>query len=191
MYGVRHLSMQRWTKSPWSYVAAAAIALVGLWDQTPPVVTDNDLAETQREVDSDRQFALKMQQTLPANAMVFQLPIMDYPESPAAGVGSYDHFRPYLYTTQLRYSYGSDKGRPWDQWQHDLAQMSFETVVQRLESYGFGAIYINVNGFRDHGDSLIKSLRDSGHNQIFASDRGDLVCVLLNPSAQPTAPGSF
>jgi hypothetical protein len=191
MYGVRRLSVQPWTRPVWTYVAAVALALVAIWDQTPPFITDSDLAETQHEVDSDRQFALKMQQALPPQAMVFQIPIMDFPESPAAGVGSYDHFRPYLYTTQLRYSFGSDKGRPQDQWQHDIAQMSFDGVVQRLESYGFGALYINRNAFQDHGDSLVKQLKSSGHDQVFTSDRGDLLCVLLKPAAQPVAPGSY
>lgn len=191
MYGVRHLSTLRWARSPWAYLAAAVMALVAIWDQTPPFVTDNDLAQTQSQVNSDREFALKMQASLPPHAMIFQIPIMQFPESPAPGIGSYDHFRPYLYTTQLRYAFGSDKGRPWDQWQQDLAQMSFDTVLSRLESYGFGALYINLNGFRDHGESVIQKLKEMGRTDVFTSEKGDLACVLLKPSAQPVAPGNY
>ena len=107
MYAARQLSLAAWARTAWAYGAATLLALVALWDQTPPFVTDSDLKATAQQVASDRQFTEDMERRLPAQAMVFQIPVMDFPESPGPNIGSYDHFRPYLYSNHLRYSFGS------------------------------------------------------------------------------------
>ena len=191
MYGVRYLSATDWARKNWAYGLAILLTLCALWDQTPPLVTDTELKETEAQVDSDRQFTQKIEQRLPAGAMVFQVPIMEFPESPVPNVGSYDHFRPYLYSHHLRFSFGSDKGRPQDKWQQALSQLPFDAAVSRLESYGFSAVYVNLNGFQDHGDSLVKKLKDTGHDEMITSDKGDLLCVILRPSEKPIMPEAY
>ena len=111
--------------------------------------------------------------------MIFQLPIMDFPESPAPGVGSYDHLRPYLYSHDLRFSFGTDKGRPDGEWQHQLAQLPFADVIAQLESTGFAAVYVNRNGFPDKGAALIKAFQGIGLGDMIESERGDLLCIFL------------
>ncbi len=191
IHAVRRLSSFSWAKTPWAYGAAVLLALFALWDQTPPMVSAGALEETARAVASDREFTEQMEQRLPAQAMVFQIPVMDYPESPAPGIGGYDHFRPYLYSHRLRYSFGSDKGRPQQQWQHDLAGLPLGAVVSQLESYGFSALYVNLNGFPDKGAALANGLKNLGRGDMFTNDRGDLLCVLLKPSAQPVSPDGY
>ena len=44
------------------------------------------------------------------------------PRDSAPGVSSYDHFRPYLYSRSLRFSFGSMKGRDREKWQQQLMQ---------------------------------------------------------------------
>ncbi|MFN9273367.1 MAG: hypothetical protein ACK6DO_10140, partial [Planctomycetia bacterium] len=151
---------------------AAAMLLCALifWDQVPRAPTAAQTAEIARQVDADREFVATMEKTLPANAMVFQLPVMDFPESPIPGVPPYDHFRPYLYSKQLRFSFGSMKGREREKWQQQLQnvlvagatpdqeaqKIRFNTdnvrrAVDELKKLGFAAIYINRNGFPDRG----------------------------------------
>jgi phosphoglycerol transferase len=120
-----------------------------------------------------------MEQALPDGAMVFQTPIMDFPESPAPGVTSYDHFRPFLYSRDLRFSFGSDKGRPDGDWQHQFTQLSLPEVVAQLESAGFSAIYVNRSGFANQGADLVKAFQSAGLTDIINSERGDLFCVVL------------
>lgn len=191
MFAVRQLSLLKYRNKFLAYGAALLGVGIALWDQTPPLVSAADLEETAREVASDRAFTEKMEERLPAQAMVFQIPVMDFPESPALGVGSYDHFRPYLYSHQLRFSFGSDKGRPQEQWQRNLAQLPLGVVINQLESYGFSALYVNLNFFTDKGAALIKSLKDMSRGDMFQSDRGDLLCVFLKPSAQPVRPDAY
>ena len=191
MFAVRQLTRFQFRNQILVYGATILVVAFALWDQSPPLVTAGELDETAQAVASDRTFTEKMEQRLPANAMVFQIPVMDFPESPVAGVGASDHFRPYLYSTQLRFSFGSDKGRPEGQWQHNLAQLPLAEVITQLESFGFAALYVNLNCFTDKGEALVKELKSQGHSDMFESDRGDLLCVMLKPSAQPVMPGGY
>lgn len=191
MYAVRRLSLFENQKKAWVPIAAVLGVALALWDQTPPVVSAKDLEETAQAVASDRKFTENMEAHLPKNAMVFQIPVMDFPESPASGIGSYDHFRPYLYSHSLRFSFGSDKGRPQDEWQHDLGQLQLSEIVSKLESYGFAAIYVNRNGFADKREGLIQAFQQLGLGDMIESDQHDLFCVFLKPSPQPVMPDAF
>jgi phosphoglycerol transferase len=191
MFAVRRLSLLKIQNQMWVYAAAVFGVVVAMWDQSPPLASGSKIEQTAQQVASDRTFTEKMEQRLPAKAMVFQIPVMDFPESPVSGVGASDHFRPYLYSHQLRFSFGTDKGRADGQWQHDLAQQTLSAVIPQLESYGFSALYVNLNYFSDRGAALIKALKDMGLEGMFESDRGDLLCVMLKPSAQPVMPDGY
>jgi phosphoglycerol transferase len=172
-----------------SMLIASLCALLALWDQTPQVAQAKaNLAELSRVVESDRQFTMEIEANLPKGAMVFQLPIMDYPESPAPGVSSSEHFRPYLHSRDLRFSFGAMKGRPWLAWQQELGKMAFPDAVHRMESLGFAAVYVNRNGFQDRGVSILNSFKQLGYSQIIESKAGDLFCVLIHPAAHPILP---
>ena len=134
-----------------AYAAAGALCCVILWDQVPRAPTATATAAIARQVEADREFVAAMEAALPDRAMVFQLPIMEFPEAPVPGVPPYDHFRPYLYSKNLRYSFGSMKGRPREDWQKELGKMAFKDAVAEIKNKGFAAIYINRNGFPDRG----------------------------------------
>ena len=179
--------------------AAIAAGLVILWDQVPQAPKPEFTALVARQVEADRTFVTQMEAALPAGAMVFQLPIMEYPEAPLPGVPPYDHFRPYLYSKQLRFSFGSMKGRPREQWQQAVQkqmlngaslnqqtqqiqfnQNSVGAAVDEMRKKGFAAIYVNRNGFPDRGKGLEKSLLELGYlKPPIDSAAGDLVCIPL------------
>ena len=177
--------------------AVAALTALILFDQVPRAPTVGESAAIARQVEADRDFVARMEAALPPGAMVFQLPVMDFPEAPLPGVPAYDHMRPYLHGTSLRYSFGAMKGR--DRWQQelqrqlvagavpnpqtqridfDLAQV--RSVVAALEARGFAALYVNRNGFPDRGRGLETSLRAAGVAAApVESTAGDLVCIPL------------
>lgn len=167
---------------------------VALFDQIPRhhllggVYAQGDRV-TKNLVDSDRQYAGLLEKTLPPGSMVFQLPVMPYPEAaPVVRMGDYEHLRPYLYSHTLRYSYGSDKGRGTDAWQSHVERMEPVRMVSTLESYGFSAIHVNRKGYADNGKSLVEGLSAAGHTQCIESQAGDFVCVILHPSGKPLPP---
>ena len=188
MFAVRRLSLisKRWP-SPWPVVAPVAIALIGLWEFVPPTAGE-DVGVTKTIVDSDREFAETMETSMPKGGMVFQLPVMDYPESPIAGVPAYDHLRPYLYTRDLRYSFGSDKGRVETAWQRVIVGMPPAEQIAALESYGFSGIYVNRGGYPDKGEALLEKYKAAGRTEVIESPLRDLCCVVLKPSPNPVLP---
>ena len=160
--------------------ALIAACIVIVWDEVPRPPTKEEMAAIARQVDSDRAFTAKMEAALPAGAMIFQLPIMEYPEAPVPGMTPYDHFRPYLYSKNLRYSFGSMKGRPREAWQKELSKRSLEEAVAEIKKRGFAAISINRNGFPDRALPIEKALRAMGYTQPpIVSASGDLVCIPL------------
>jgi hypothetical protein len=60
--------------------------------------------------------------------------------------------------------------------------------VDKLEGYGFSAVYLNRNGFPDKGEGILKALQAMGRDDMIQSDQGDLVCVILKPSLHPVLP---
>jgi len=186
MFAVRRLSA---ISGNWSIRLRAVVAcalLIALGDQIPATMNE-DQDEIARVVNSDRSFTEKIESRLHPNSMVFQLPIMNFPESPAPGVAPYDHFRPYLFSKTLRYSFGEVKGRPQSAWQDELALLQPEELMKRLETYGFGAVYINLNGFADRAKTYLDAADGRGASVIY-SPAGDLACVFLKPAASPALP---
>jgi len=179
--------------------AAAAVCGLILWDQVPRAPAQEQTATIARQVAADREFTEKMEASLPAGAMVFQMPVMEFPESPLPGVPSYDHFRPYLYSKHLRYSFGSMKGRERERWQPAVQGKFFEgatldreagairvnpanarAAVDELKRLGFSAIYVNRNGFPDRGKGIEEALLELGYTKPpLRNATGDLACIIL------------
>ncbi|MBM3954296.1 MAG: hypothetical protein FJ309_06755 [Planctomycetes bacterium] len=193
----------------WRVLAAAAVTcLVIVADQIPRAPTAEEASVITRAVDGDREFAATMEAALPPGAMVFQLPVMDFPEAPIPGVPPYDHFRPYLFTKNLRYSFGSMKGREREKWQPALQAKLFEgatidqqagvirinrgnarAAVDELRRLGFAAIYVNRNGFPDRGRGLEEALVELGYTAApLRNSTGDLACIVLRADGDGPAP---
>ena len=168
--------------------AAVLVTLLALADQSPPLVANEAIAATARDVTHDRDFAHALETRLGPGGMVFQVPVMDFPEGSITGIHSYDHLRLYLYSDSLRFSFGSNRGRPREKWQQAVSQAPLPQRVQMLESYGFGAIYVNRNGFTDGGAGLEAEFKSAGLTDQIDDAAGDLFCVFLQPSPHPVLP---
>lgn len=181
LYAIRRLSKASSLRGSPGVWVAAGLSLLIIWDQMPNPPSPEERGQIARQIDSDRQFIARMEASIPDKGMVFQLPIMEFPESPAPGVPPYDHFRPYLYSKDLRFSFGSMKGREDTAWQTELAQYDLSTIVDILREKGFAAIYINRGGFPDKADGLLDALKKLGLHERIDSAAGDLVCLIIPP----------
>jgi len=166
------------------------VTALGLLDQLPP--PNPDEAETVlKQLESDRAFGRALEERLPWGAMIFQLPTMDFPEAdPVRGCNVYDHLRPYLWTKALCFSFGSVKGRTRKAWQKQVASLPLDQLVKELERYGFAALYLNRKAYEDRAEKLLKELAKCGKSQLIEDDAREQVCVVLNPSPNPTWPHS-
>lgn len=191
LFLVRELT--RFTRT-WHWPAIAAFASVilgvGLWDQLPPSPTGTEIQRVRRLVTSDARIVSLMESKLPPGAMIFQLPVCDYPEVPRVReMLDYEHFRPYLHSRSLRFSYGSQKGRTRERWQKEAMLFGTSNFVRTLERYGFSAVLINKKAY-DGAAALLSELRTAGRSEIIA-ESADLVCVLLQPVPNPGLPPEF
>lgn len=136
-------------------VACAAALLGGaLLDQVTPGLS---LARAAREAQyrAEGAFIRQVESAVPPGTMVFQLPYTPFPESaPPGRMFDYDHFRAYLHSHTLRWSYGAMRGRPGDQWLREVAGKPLPEMVETLRQAGFGGIYLDRWGFADGGSAL-------------------------------------
>ena len=143
----------------WGRQAAIALICIALID-LPARTRFTEYAEIKNRVDADRDFVSKIEKNLPAGAMIFQLPVVDFPEYPKLfEMTDYEHFRPVLYSSQFRWSYASMKGRPDNDWQKEAERKSITELVLLLREKGFSAIYLNKRGFADRGQKMMDELK--------------------------------
>jgi phosphoglycerol transferase len=80
---------------------------------------------------------------------------MDFPEHlPINDMSDYDHFRGYVHSRTLRWSYGAMRGRAGDLWQREAATQPPEQLVETLVCAGFAGIYLDRNGYADQGEAV-------------------------------------
>lgn len=176
---------RRWV----SALAAAGVLLVGLWDQVPRPMTGAQRAQIAARARDDQQMGRWLEKNLPDRARVFQLPVLGFPEvTPPGTMRDYEHFRPYLATSRLRFSYGALKNRARGRWQRELAQLPVPQFVRALEAAGFAALYINKKGLGDEAQDLLRNLAEAGYTPAFQGPEEVQTIVLLRPAKQPRAP---
>lgn len=169
--------------------AALALAALGLFDQIPkPMAAETREAIAER-VEMDRLFAREVEAALPEGAMIYQLPVMGFPEIvPPHRMDDYEHFRTYVHSKALRISYGAPKFRASSRWKRDLEELPVAELVARLEAYGFDAVHVNRNGYDDHGEAVLTEFRRLGYAELVHSSNDNQIVLRLNPVAEPRLP---
>ncbi|HSD67572.1 MAG TPA: hypothetical protein VLF95_12760 [Vicinamibacteria bacterium] len=171
-------------------LAALGLTAVSLADQVPRLVRGTEVEAVAERVASQRRFVQAVEASLPPRAMVFMLPVMDYPEVPAVrGVADYDPFGPFIHSSRLRIDYGSDKGRPREGWRHRVGRMQPPEMAAALEGFGFAGIIVDRRGYEDAAAGLRRGFAAAGRPVTVQSERRDLFFVELRPSAAPRRPG--
>jgi hypothetical protein len=153
------------------FAAVLGLVLVfGLYNQITYVhVPPYELKAAYRQ---DEAFVREIERRLPENAAVFQLPYIGFPEEGRlVNLYENDLLRGYLHSNDLRWSFGSTKGRPED-WADDLVGMPTPTVVDAATAAGFAGIYVDRFGYRDRGVAVEGEIRTQIRSQPFVSASG-------------------
>jgi len=146
---------------------------------------------------ADKDLALELENRLESGSMIYILPVLDFPE-PFSGRGAfklnffiYDPIRSFLYSTKLRYSYGSNKGRQGADWQLDVQELPAREMTATLESYGFSGILLNRKDYDDCGEHLLADFSWAGWPMEFEQGiRSEWVFIRLAPARKPVLPTS-
>lgn len=141
-----------WTMALWS------VAALGLLDQIPSHLMP-DHAKDIRAFRDDEAFVARVEEVLPAGAMIFQLPPNSFPEfGRHFRMYDYSHFRGYLHSHRLRWSYGALRGREAEAWQSRLASLPPGELVDALVAAGFAGIYVDRKGHEADAKALVDGL---------------------------------
>ncbi len=161
---------------------AVGVLVVGLLDQIPADVAPAE-ASTRAALEATRAFVTHMEQNLPAEAMVFQLPVVGFPEhGPVGDLPDYALALPYLVgDDQLRWSYGGIRGREAD-WQVWWNQQPLATEVAGIAAAGFDALSIDRRAYpADDAAALMEDLTELVGPPRGASTDDRLVWFDLRP----------
>lgn len=142
------------------YLFLTLILIYSIFDQVPKRIIPDYIKATQ-DFNNDKDFIQTIEDSLPSNAMIFQLPYVPFPENPPVNnMGDYQHFKAYLHSKNLRWSYGAIKGRKGDLWQREVVKKPLNEFVETISLVGFDGIYIDRFGYSDSGKDLEAKLTD-------------------------------
>jgi hypothetical protein len=101
----------------------------------------------------------------------------------------YEHLRPYLVSSSLRYSYGQLRGSPVLRWAQHTDRQAAAPMIAALEQAGFAALWIDTRGYPDAAADLLARLRATGRPE-FTTDRQPphVRIFLLNPPSAHRLP---
>lgn len=156
--------LSRWLRSRgargWMVAGVlVAIGIAGLYDETPG--GRNAYEARIAQWNQDAHFFAQLEDRLTApEPMVFQLPVVPYPEPDGDNLIVYDHFRGYLHTDEVAWSHGAMRGRPESVWQTQLIKLPTEVALDSLAAIGFDGVYVDTFGYADRGASLLATVAD-------------------------------
>lgn len=167
--------------------ATAIVVAIGLWDQLPSPPTT---AATQRMFERseiDRRVGAAMRDTLPANAMVFQMPVRPFLEQPAIGaMTDYEEFRPFFFASTIRISYGHLAGAPALVWARRMESLPATERKNELERAGFAALHVYTTAYPDQGKALRAECLAAGMTVLH--EEGPHLVLRLTPTSTPEVP---
>jgi len=187
-------STRSWTLSA-KILCFTLLSPLAIWDQSFKTYRFNSRHDfsIKERVSADRELVSNLEHRLEAGAMLYTLPVLDFPEpsdhTPYRFFSLYDPMRPFLYSTKLRYSYGSNKGRQGADWQLDVQGLPAGEMAAILESYGFSGILLNREVYEDRGEQLLTAFSEAGWPMEFEQGiDNEWVFIRLTPAAEPTLP---
>jgi hypothetical protein len=165
-------------------LTVGALLVIGVLDQTSPAMAPhyNDM---RNEVADLTTFSHRIEARVGHGCSVFQLPVVPYPENPPVhDMADYAHFRPYLTSRSLRWSYGAFRGTTLADWQLALPQASTSAsgLVDDLVAAGFCAVEVDRAGFADRAVTLEAGLRSRLGSPISSTRDGRLLAWDLAPA---------
>ncbi len=137
------------------------VAVLGVLDQASPALMPTAGASSrERAWRADDAFVASLERQLPRDAMVFELPVVDFPEHGAIErLSAHDLIKEgYLHSKTLRWSAGGVRGRDGE-WQWPAMELPLTELVRGVTAMGFSALLVDRYGFGDNGREEVRELR--------------------------------
>lgn len=146
---------------------SVAILGISMYDTVP--VKNADWQEQIQPVQENyEKFFNTVENTFNSGDMIYQLPYLDFPE--VSNTFDYKHFIGYLFTDTLRWSYGGVKGRNIKAKELFVDEGKSYLFLKKIKDAGFSAVYIDLSGFDDNGESILEFYNSLGIESITSDD---------------------
>jgi len=170
------------------YMILLMILIAGVLDQTSNYMVPS-YRTTGKYFASDEAFIKKIENVMPDQAQIFQLPYAQFPEGgPVNKMMDYDHFRAYLHSNTLRWSYGGMKGRQGDLWQRKVSTEPTSQLISDLVAAGFSGVYINRAGYSDNAARIEQELETALNVKPLANANDTLLFFNMTDYAKKMKP---
>lgn len=146
----------------------AGVFLLGFWDQFT-VLPQSEVAAIKNDV--YKSFFSQVEESIGSEGFVYQLPYMDYPEAPQINnMKSYTQFNGYLFTDNMRWSYGGIKGRNTAALELNIDNGIGFDFIQGIRDAGASAVMIDVYGYKNKGSQILSFYNSLGVNSFVSGD---------------------
>ena len=141
------------------YILLFLLFSFSIWEQIPPNISYTAGVKSYKEkFDSDKQFVIEIEKTLGKNGMVFQLPYFKFPENgPINGLGDYELFKGYLFSKNIKWSYGGYRGRDSDLWNQYITSLPPKEMLEKISIVGFNGLYIDKKAYTEEEFSKLEN----------------------------------
>lgn len=121
-------------------ILISIIFVLALFDQVGKVSAKSIQGdEVKSNFVSDQNFVKKIEEMMPKGAMIFMLPVLNFPESEEP----YHLLAGYLHSKELHWSYPAMRGRQSNLWQQEIAEFGFADFISEVKKKGFVGIYVD------------------------------------------------
>ncbi len=171
-------TLDRWLRSHLPRLGFIGLMLIpsllltiGILDQIPRhPLTPRSVLEA--EFDEQDAFIARIERSVPADSMIFQLPYMYFPERGSINkMEDYSQLIGYLHSKSLRWSYGAMHYRQTDQWQAAVSAEPPDQMTRSVAEAGFSGIFVDRFGYADNGAALEAQLRALLKSEPMADSR--------------------
>jgi phosphoglycerol transferase len=150
------------------------LALFSLYDQTTSFAyllnrQDGDTTAAHEE----RDIVTTIEKNCPKVKNVFQFPTIGFPIMEKYNrMESYDHLRPYIWSTSLNWSSPSFSSRHL-LWQEKINKLNGKELLDYLAYSNFDLVWVDRYAYKDNADAIVSDLLASGAKKIHCvkSDR--------------------
>jgi phosphoglycerol transferase len=146
---------RRWLRE-WNGAWFGGLALVmalAVFDQTSASYMPAYAADL-RSYSADGSFAALVENRLPPNAKVYQLPHVPFPGGPLVEqLGAWDETALYVQSRGVHYSFGATRGRDEDGWQVRTDALPVRSFLVQLVLAGFDGVLVYGAGYADGGSA--------------------------------------
>lgn len=160
------------------YVASLIIFLFTLYDQIPSIGFYNK-SESAMYI-QDKNFIESIESVMPKGSAIYQLPTVPFADIFPPVKNIYHYYKlsiGYIFSKNLKWSYGGDYGREENEWYNKVNEMQAVDLLNEVSYAGFDGLYIDKNLFEDEEyiNKVESELRNILDEKPIVSDGGNLL----------------